>query len=431
MSKINKEHFKSIMLGILVILSIYLYYKVYFQSPIGEYLKSFEERLNNTDEEDIIKNAQIILVKPDEVFLNISKNISVAILSNQKEYEKLMTSFIDALKEGILKNDYQLQKSVVNLDQFKTGPTFMLNYSYFVDFKTLIYELTKKRIGLNWGSFTFDKVFIKETTRTEVYFYNSASKKGIVLLLKKKNFNDIASYVMDRGKLIYSWSDSLGFTKIVEENTLIPIELSNIEFSEIKQRDNEQKKEAIIRRIFPDTILTRKNILKNGDIIITDERRWLLLKSDGEYIFRFTNDTFADTFESIKDAISFYLKVFYSNEDVRICRIEKENSQIKICLINRIDGIDVLPENSDYSSYIQINGSKLKEIRGNISEIISIRNARIKVDGMMAIDTIKERKGDIFIKGISLRYVLKNGASSYPYWQVITDSGTVYIETIK
>lgn len=61
---------------------------------------------------------------------------------------------------------------------------------------------------------------------------------------------------------------------------------------------------------------------------------------------------------------------------------------------------------------------------------MSVRTAKIKVSGIAAIDTIKERKGDIFIRNISLRYIA-TGNTSYPYWQIDTDNGTVYVETIK
>jgi len=431
MAKLNKENVKSILLGILVILSIYLYYNVYFQSPISEYITRFEQRFTKQDEDQIKNIADMILIKPDRMYLNISNRVSFAIMSDQKEYKDLLNSFIKAIKKGLLQDNLELKKEYLPIKRFKEGPVFMLEYSYHLNLDDFVFELVKKKDATVDNDFTFDKIFIKEDKGAHIYFYNSEKSSCYFLDTNNAGFKEIATDIMQSAQLIYSWSDSLGFSQIVKDDALIPVELSNINFSQIKQKDDEQKKEAVVRRIFPDTILTVKNILKDGSLVITDERRWLMIKPDGEYIFRFTDFHFADNIDSLKQAIEFYLKTFYSSEDVRILKIEKQGEMFRLYLINRIDGIDVLPENLDSNAIIEVEKNRLKEVRGYLTNIFTIRNAKIKVDGMTAIDTIKERKGDIFIKDIGLKYILKNGSSSYPYWEIITQSGTVYIETIK
>ncbi|WAM31512.1 hypothetical protein [Caldicellulosiruptor naganoensis] len=431
MNKIKKEVIKSIVLGILVILSIYLYYKVYFNYDLEDFANVLNISENRLSEGELLEKAHIILATPKDMYLNVSKNVVIGVLSTQKEYFDVVSKFVSKVKESIVKKSYSLNFKKKKIDEFKSSKVLFFNYGYFIDFYTFVYELTKRSILPAKKDFKFDKVFIKESNlNTEIYFFNSKTEKAVVLQCPKYGFSQLEDRIEQSSYLIFSWSDGLGFTELVSKDTLIPVEFSNVQFSEVKIKESDYKKDLIIRRLFPDTILTKKNVLKSGEIMITDERREFVIKPDGSYIFKFTKDIFCDKIESITEALMNYMRNFYTNEDVRVRKIENTQSNIKIYLISRIDGVDLLPQDGDWCVYIEISNGKLKKIAGHIFDAVAVRTSKIRVDGITAIDTIKERKGDIFIRDLNLKYVASE-KPSYPYWEVSTDSGTVYVEAIK
>ncbi|ABP68129.1 hypothetical protein Csac_2556 [Caldicellulosiruptor saccharolyticus DSM 8903] len=431
MNRIKKEAIKSIVLGILVILSIYLYYRVYFNYDLDDFAKALDVRENRLSEDELLEIVHIILATPKDMYLNISKNVVIGVLSTQKEYFDVVSKFVSNLKENIVKKNYSLKFKKMKIDEFKSSKSIFFNYGYFIDFHMFVYELSRRNILPSKKTFEFDKVFIKESnSSTEVYFFNSNTEEAAILTCPKYGFSQFENRIEQSSYLVFSWSDGLGFTELVSKDSLIPVEFSNIQFSEVKIKESDYKKELIIRRLFPDTILTKRNVLKSGEIVITDERREFVIKSDGSYIFRFTKDIFCDKIESITEALMNYMKNFYTNEDIRVYKIENSKNTTKIYLITRVDGIDLMPSDNEYCSYIEISNGRLKKISGHLFDAMSVRTAKIKVSGIAAIDTIKERKGDIFIRNISLRYIA-TGNTSYPYWQIDTDNGTVYVETIK
>lgn len=432
MNRIQKETIKTIVLGILVILSIYLYYKVYFNYNLNDFVNVLDIRNNKFSDAELLEKVHFVFATPKDMYLNVSKNVVIGVLSTQKEYSEIISRFINKFKENVVKGNYNLSFKKIKIDEFKSSKALFFDYGYFIDFHTFVYELTKRNILPSKSNFEFDRIFIKElNSNTEIYFFNSDTQEAAVVKCPQMGFSQVEERVEKNTHLIFSWSDGLGFTELVSKDSLIPVEFSDVKFSEIKIRESDYKKEVIIRRLFPDTILTKKNVLKTGEIMITDERRELVIKPDGSYVFRFTKDIFCDKIESITEALESYIKNFYTGEDIRICKIENiEKNTTRIYLVARINGIDVIPSDSEYCSYIEISDGRLKKISGHIFDILSVRTAQIKVNGIVAIDTIKERKGDIFIRNISLKYIT-SGSTSYPYWQIDTDNGTVYVETIK
>ncbi|WAM33820.1 hypothetical protein [Caldicellulosiruptor morganii] len=431
MEKNKKEAVKSIVLGILVILSIYLYYKVYFNYDLKDFAIALNGSYSRLSEDDLIAKAHIVLATPENMYLNISKNVVIGILSTQKEYFDVLSKFVKKIKEVVVKKNYSLKFMKVKIDYFKSNRGLIFDYGYFIDFNTFVYELTKRNVLPSRKDFRFDRVFIKENgSDTEVYFFSSIAEEAAVMSFGGDAFSQLEDRIEQKPSFVFSWSDGLGFTDLVSKDALIPVEFSNVQFSEIRIKESDYKKDLIIRRLFPDTILTKKNVFKNGEIVITDERREFVIKPDGGYIFRFTKDIFCDRIESITEALIGYMKNFYTNEDIRICKIENTRDATRIYLISRSGGIDILPQDGNWCVYIEISGGKLKKVEGHIFDVVAVRTSRIKVDGMSAIDTIKERKGDIFIKDLSLRYIAGE-KPSYPYWEISTDSGTVYVETIK
>lgn len=295
-----------------------------------------------------------------------------------------------------------------------------------------MYELTRRTTDKIPKGFEFDKIFIKEDSNaTIVYFFNSQKQIAILQKFDQFGFLPLERVIEKNLSIIYSWADGLGFTEIAKNDVLIPIEFSDIQFSEIKIKDSSFKKEWIVRRLFPDTILTRKNILKDGDIAITDERKMLVFKNDRGFEFEYTEKTFGDRVDSVCDTLMFYLKTFYTDEDLRVfsLKTEKEgNFTIKLGL--RTSGIDIASSDEEYCVEIEVKSGRIYRISGYIFDIIKVRTSQIKVEGIAAIDTLKERKGDIFIEDIDIEYVL-GGASSYPYWKIKTQNGVAFVETIK
>lgn len=84
MNRIKKEAIKSIVLGILVILSIYLYYRVYFNYDLDDFAKALDVRENRLSEDELLEIVHIILATPKDMYLNISKNVVIGVLSTQK-----------------------------------------------------------------------------------------------------------------------------------------------------------------------------------------------------------------------------------------------------------------------------------------------------------------------------------------------------------
>ncbi|ADQ05815.1 conserved hypothetical protein [Caldicellulosiruptor hydrothermalis 108] len=432
MRKSKVEVIKSIVLSILVILSIYLYYKVYFDYKVEDIVKAVDIYQNSQSDQELLKKARKILASPKEMYLNISKNVAVRILSNQAQYSQVVLKFIEGIEKSLVKKEFEISLRNISANFFKQKRVLILSYGYQIDFNTFVYELTKRNIGNAAQGFEFNRIFIEENgTGTVLYFFNSQKQRAVVMRFSQFGFMPLEDSIEKDLKLVYSWSDSLGFTEIANKDILIPVEFSDVQFSEIKTRESSYKKELIVRRLFPDTILTRKNILKNGDVVITDERRTLQLKNDGRFVFEYSESVFGEKVDSISDALMFYLKTFYTEEDLRICKVElQKEGDFKVYLTTRANGIDVVAGDEEFCAKIEVQGGRLQEISGHLFDILKVRTSQIKVDGIAAIDTIKERKGDIFIEEIDLEYI-SGGASSYPYWKIKTQSGVVYVETIK
>jgi len=432
MRKSKVEVIKSIVLSILVILSIYLYYKVYFDYNVEDIVKAIDIYQNSQSDQQLLKKAREILASPKEMYLNISKNVVVRILSNQSQYSQVVSKFIEGIEKSLVKKEFEISQKNISANFFKQRRVLILSYGYEIDFITFVYELTKRNIGNLVQGFKFDRIFIEENGKgTVLYFFNSQEQRAAILRFSPFGFLPLENLIEKDLKLVYSWSDSLGFTEIANKDILIPVEFSDVQFSEIKTRESSYKKELIVRRLFPDTILTRKNILKNGDVVITDERRTLKLKNDGGFVFEYSESAFGEKVDSISDALMFYLKTFYAEEDLRVCRLEfKKEDDFEIYLMTRANGIDVVAGDGEFCAKIEVQGGRLQEISGDLFDILKVRTSQIKVDGIAAIDAIKERKGDIFIEEIDLEYI-SGGASSYPYWKIKTQSGIVYVETIK
>ncbi|WPX08910.1 hypothetical protein [Anaerocellum danielii] len=432
MRKSRIEVIKSIVLSILVILSIYLYYKVYFDYKIEDIVKAVDIYKNSQSEQELLKMAREILASPKEMYLNISKNIAVRILSNQAQYSQVVSEFIEGIEKSLVKKEFEISSRDISINFFKQKRVLILSYGYQIDFNTFVYELTKRNIGNAAQGFEFDKIFIEEYGKnTILYFFNSQKQRAVVMRFSQFGFMPLEDSIEKDLKLVYSWSDSLGFTEIANKDILIPVEFSDVQFSELKTRESSYKKEVTIHRLFPDTILTRKNILKNGDVVITDERKTLQLRNDGSFVFEYTENVFGEKIDSICDALIFYLKTFYTDEDLRVCKLEvQKEGNFKIYLILRANGIDMVTGDEEFCVRIEVKGGKLQKISGHLFDILKVRTSQIKVDGIAAIDTIKERKGDIFIDEIDLEYI-SGGVSSYPYWKIKTQSGVVYVETIK
>lgn len=432
MRKSKVEVVKSIVLSILVILSIYLYYKVYFDYKVEDIVKAVDIYQNSQSDQELLKKARGILVSPKELYLNISKNVAVRILSNQAQYSQVVSKFIEGIEKSLVKKEFEISLRNISVNFFKEKKLLILNYGYPIDFNTFVYELTKRNIAEVSKGFEFDRIFIEENgSGTRLYFFNSQKQIAAVMRFSSVGFMPLEDSIEKDLKLVYSWSDSLGFTEIANKDILIPVEFSDVQFSEIKTRESSYKKELIVRRLFPDTILTRKNILKNGDVVITDERRTLQIKNDGSFVFEYSKDAFGEKVDSVSDALMYYLKTFYTYEDLRVCKVEvQKEGDFKIYLITRANGIDVVAGDEGFCVEIEVKGGRLQKISGHLFDILKVRTSQIKVDGIAAIDTIKERKGDIFIEEIDLEYI-SGGASSYPYWKIKTRSGVVYVETIK
>jgi regulatory protein YycH of two-component signal transduction system YycFG len=432
MRKSKTEAIKSIVLSILVILSIYLYYKIYFDYKVEDIVKTVDIFQKQQSEQQLLKKAREILVSPKEMYLNISKNVAVRVLSNQAQYSQVVSKFIEGIEKSLVKKEFEISFKSISADFFKVKKVLILSYGYPINFSTFVYELTKRSIAEVPKGFDFDRIFIEENaTSTLLYFFNSQKQRAVVMKFSQFGFMPLEDLIEKDLKLVYSWSDSLGFTEIANKDILIPVEFSDVQFSEIKTRESSYKKEVTIRRLFPDTILTRKNILKNGDVVITDERRTLQIKNDGSFVFEYSESAFGEKVDSISDALMYYLKTFYTDEDFRVCKIEvQKEGNFKIYLILRANGIDVVAGDEGFCVEIEVKGGRLQKISGHLFDILKVRTSQIKVDGIAAIDTIKERKGDIFIEEIDLEYI-SGGASSYPYWKIKTRSGVVYVETIK
>uniref|UniRef100_A0A7C5Z9K3 Regulatory protein YycH domain-containing protein n=1 Tax=Caldicellulosiruptor owensensis TaxID=55205 RepID=A0A7C5Z9K3_9FIRM len=432
MRKSKVEVVKSIVLSILVILSIYLYYKVYFDYRVEDIVKAIDIYQNSQSDQQLLKKSRKILVSPKEMYLNISKNVAVRILSNQSQYSQVVSKFIEGMEKSLVKKEFEISQRNISANFFKQRRVLILSYGYEIDFNTFVYELTKRNIGNLVQDFKFDKIFIEENSKgTVLYFFNSKEQRAAILRFSPFGFLPLENLIEKDLKLVYSWSDSLGFTEIANKDILIPVEFSDVHFSEINTRESSYKKELIIRRLFPDTILTRRNILQNGDVIITDERRTLKLKNDGSFVFEYSENGFGERVDSISDALMFYLKTFYTEEDLRICKLElQKEGDFKIYLMTRANGIDVVAGEGEFCAKIEVQGGRLQKISGYLFDILKVRTSQINVDGIVAIDTIKERKGDIFIEEIDLEYI-SGGASSYPYWKIKTQSGVVYVETRK
>lgn len=428
----RKEAIKSIVLSILVILSIYLYYKIYFDYKVDDIIKvAFAYRSKQSDQQ-LLKKAKEVLVSPKEMYLNISKNVAVRVLSNQDEYLQAVSKFIEGIEKAFVKKEFEISIKNIPVDFFKSKKLLIFRYDYPINFSTFLYELTKRNILEDVKDFEFDRIFIEEnTTFTLIYFFNSQKQVAAVTKFNQFGFLPIEKLIEKNLSLVYSWSDGLGFTEIASKDVLIPVEFSDVQFSEIKTRESSFKKEIAIRRLFPDTILTRKNILKNGDVVITDERKTLELKSGGGFVFEYTEKFFGDRVDSICDALMFYLKTFYTDEDLRVYKVEvQKDGNFMIYLAQKENGIDIAFSDERYYTEIKVKDGKLYRISGYLFDILKVRTSQIKVDGIAAIDTIKERKGDIFIENIEIEYI-SGGASSYPYWKIKTQSGVVYVETIK
>ncbi|ADQ44981.1 hypothetical protein Calkro_0065 [Caldicellulosiruptor kronotskyensis 2002] len=428
----KKEFLKSIVLSILVILSIYLYYKIYFDYKTEDIIKLALAYKKEQSQQQLLKKAKEILVSPKEMYLNISKNITLRILSNQNEYLKVVSKFIEGIERGFVKREVEVSTKNLNIDFFKSGRYLIFCYDYPVNLNVFLYELTRRTTDKIPKGFEFDKIFIKEDSNaTIVYFFNSQKQVAILQKFDQFGFLPLERVIEKNLSIIYSWADGLGFTEIAKNDVLIPIEFSDVQFSEIKIKDSSFKKEWIVRRLFPDTILTRKNILKDGDIAITDERKMLVFKNDRGFEFEYTEKAFGDRVDSVCDTLMFYLKTFYTDEDLRVfsLKTEKEgNFTIKLGL--RTSGIDIASSDEEYCVEIEVKSGRIYRISGYIFDIIKVRTSQIKVEGIAAIDTLKERKGDIFIEDIDIEYVL-GGASSYPYWKIKTQNGVAFVETIK
>jgi len=255
MNRIKKEAIKSIVLGILVILSIYLYYRVYFNYDLDDFAKALDVRENRLSEDELLEIVHIILATPKDMYLNISKNVVIGVLSTQKEYFDVVSKFVSNLKENIVKKNYSLKFKKMKIDEFKSSKSIFFNYGYFIDFHMFVYELSRRNILPSKKTFEFDKVFIKESnSSTEVYFFNSNTEEAAILTCPKYGFSQFENRIEQSSYLVFSWSDGLGFTELVSKDSLIPVEFSNIQFSEVKIKESDYKKELIIRRLFPDTI---------------------------------------------------------------------------------------------------------------------------------------------------------------------------------
>ncbi|BCS80089.1 two-component system activity regulator YycH [Anaerocellum diazotrophicum] len=432
MRKSKVEVIKSIVLSILVILSIYLYYKVYFDYKVEDIVKAVDIYQNSQSDQELLKRARKILASPKEMYLNISKNVAVRVLSNQEQYSQVVLKLVEGIEKLLIKKEFEISLKNISTNFFKQKRVLILDFGYKINFNIFLYELAKRNIGRETQGFEFNMIFIEENDKnTILYFFNSQKQSSVVMKFPQFGFMPLEDSIEKELKLVYSWSDSLGFTEIANKDILIPVEFSDVQFSEIKTSESSYKKDLIVRRLFPDTILTRKNILKNGDMVITDERRTLQLKNDGRFVFEYSESVFGEKVDSISDALMFFLRTFYTGEDLRICKVEfKNDGDFKVYLMTRANGIDVVAGDEEFCAKIEVRGGRLQEISGYLFDMLRVRTSQIKVDGIAAIDTIKERKGDIFIEEIDLEYI-SGGASLYPYWKINTQSGVVYVETIK
>lgn len=108
----KKEFLKSIVLSILVILSIYLYYKIYFDYKTEDIVKLALAYKEEQSQQQLLKKAKEILVSPKEMYLNISKNIALRILSNQNEYLQVVSKFIEGIERGFVKREVEVSTKI-------------------------------------------------------------------------------------------------------------------------------------------------------------------------------------------------------------------------------------------------------------------------------------------------------------------------------
>lgn len=183
----KKEFLKSIVLSILVILSIYLYYKIYFDYKTEDIVKLALAYKEEQSQQQLLKKAKEILVSPKEMYLNISKNIALRILSNQNEYLQVVSKFIEGIERGFVKREVEVSTKNLNIDFFKSGRYLIFCYDYPVNLNVFLYELTRRTTDKIPKGFEFDKIFIKEDSNaTIVYFFNS--QKQIAILQKFDQF---------------------------------------------------------------------------------------------------------------------------------------------------------------------------------------------------------------------------------------------------
>ncbi|MEZ0537146.1 hypothetical protein ACAG39_07810 [Caldicellulosiruptoraceae bacterium PP1] len=428
------ENIKSIVLGILIILSIYLYMIVFFQNPIESYFGFISTSFLNQDDNKNLTDISIITtINPRKVIYIENKSLLKVVFSNDDLYKSIINGFIDEIKRNILTNNYKIDDYYADFKKDDAQKYINFEYSYFLNIHLFSQTLFNKDIFKNMMPFFFDKVYIyKSDGSLKICFMNSTIQKAVVI-----SINDGASWIADimdkidsQNSNIFSYASSLGWSDLAPEDALIPIKLSNLRLYEVKVKASESKKNILIKRLFGDTLFTRTSIDSSGNSIITDERKELVLKRDGSYQFTIL-DKLPENKMDIRKAILFYLANFYFGDEVYINSIYQFNNETEIIMNLKIDGIDAEVFSNKEFVRIVLNDGYLTKIEGILLDIEKGRRTYIDIDGVSAIDKLKETNGNIYMHRIDLKYILSNNLNSYPLWEIKTKNGVIYIDAIN
>lgn len=425
---LNKlERIKTIVLGMLIILSIYLYFVVFIQKPV-DYLNYLRNFLQSQDSKAASFNINFMAV-PEYIILTGDNKVSLLILSNSANFNRVVNFAVKNLKKALLVDKFSFYTKVIS-DDIVTQEGIKLSYPSLISLKEYIVDLCGKYEGQD--DFKFNTIIINNS-KSKLIFYFVNTKLSYCYSLEA--YMDIEySKILElkdseQNRLLLSYSKDLGWEDLAYKSVSIPIEFENLSVSEVKPTISERKRLEITKKLFPDSLFTKTIINKDGEIVVTDERKTLSFKNDGSFKFVFEKDAPKQT--TINEVFNFYKQNFNFGEDVYILSEQRDKDITNILIGLKIDGIPVELYTSKYWAKIILDSNGIKEIEGYYLELEKSRKASIKIDGISAIDTIKEIKKDIFIENINLKYIIQKNKGLYPYWEIKTDSGTVYFETIK
>lgn len=417
----SKVDYKTLMLVILVITSIILSYKIWFE---GSYTveNASNVSINFKDIETVIR--------PEKIYANYGGPFHSLMVGDI--YDRAWMEFINIIKEyGTLKNKNPV-KIVNNITWDNIIRRRSIRYVFASDIE---YDMFSKLFDFKLDTppkYIGDIVIISgENPIMYIKDITSSAYYQIDLGYIPNNINTLIAAAEKLNSINYSTSYELGFNDKIRSDVYIPVDTAGFKYDLVRFYGRTER--DIQKRFFLDFSIVREIEQEDGTIIYTDGKKGLRIYPYNK--LEFNDSSFGyrnvDIVTAVKMAIQFIKDHGGIDEGIYFKSIKtlKKDQKIEynIAFGYEIEGIPVYMSDGNYID-IKISYDNIQEYNRWLKSVEVIKQKVAVVNGIKAIDTVYQNVHTAdFISNLDLVYYLNPETNKCNLVWKIDSGGKTYL----